>query len=264
MKVTSVTLNSVALASSSSGRRGIVSIEGLDGPPDVRRSQVERPSSDGQVSLGSAYWDARVVTIRGVCYGATEAEAYAHWVTVKNALVACLNTARTLSFVLPDSSTRTLQVKLVGGVQPPIEVGGNVLEYEAILMAEDPRMLAASEYQEHASSVTCNNGGNVSAFCVITVTGAITNPVITNTTTGEALEFTANGGTVVVTTEQLVITVAAGRVSAYNDGVNVIDKIDWPDSTFFDIEPGNNTITLAGSSTDGSTKIRVTWSDSYL
>ena len=102
-------------------------------------------------------------------------------------------------------------------------------------------------YGANLASVTAdaNNVGTIPVYpLTVTVNGPVTNPVVTNLATGEAIEVdvTLSSGT-----DQLNITYDKDTLDINLNGVSVINKLTTA-SVLFKIHPGSNTIQLSGAS----------------
>lgn len=97
----------------------------------------------------------------------------------------------------------------------------------------------------NVSDVALNNGDSYVYPVGINVYGPITNPTITNTTTGEYITLAST--TLSSQSDQLVIAYDKDSVSVTLNGINRLSKVT-NDSTFFKLRPGANVIELSGSS----------------
>ena len=110
-----------------------------------------------------------------------------------------------------------------------------------------------------AGSGVVSNAGNAAVYPVIRVHGAVTDPVITNTTLGRTVSFTG-------------LTIGAGHyidIDMLNEtitddlGVNDYSYILLDD--FWWLAEGNNTITISGTvGGSGDRKIVVTYRSGYI
>jgi hypothetical protein len=106
-------------------------------------------------------------------------------------------------------------------------------------------------------TVTIDNPGDVESPVRIRVTGPATNPVITNTTTGESIGLTLDlvaGGWVEIET---TFGAASCRL---HDGTNAMSAVQ-PGSGFWQMQPGSNTLTYADSG--GDAKVLIQYSPRY-
>lgn len=109
------------------------------------------------------------------------------------------------------------------------------------------------------------NNGNWRAYPHrIRITGSITDPVITNTTTGEKLDFT--GTTISGSGDYYDIDVRPGRKSVTDqDGVNrVANLTDDSDLGTFHLRPGDNSIQVTGTSVTEETGVEIAFFEHYL
>lgn len=94
-------------------------------------------------------------------------------------------------------------------------------------------------------SADCNNVGTLPVYPVtVTVNGPVTNPVVTNTATGDYIGINV---TLSSSSDQLNITYSKTTRDLNLNGVNVENQLQ-SGSTFFKIRPGSNVIQLSGSS----------------
>lgn len=111
--------------------------------------------------------------------------------------------------------------------------------------------------------------GDVDSYPVITITGPFSNPVLTNSTTGDVLDFT--GGTV-GSADVWTIDTRYGRKSALNAAGSSVANFLSDDSdlaTFRLVSDplaagGNNTIVLSGSAGGSAAAVAVAYYNRYL
>lgn len=107
------------------------------------------------------------------------------------------------------------------------------------------------------SIFTIANDGNFNAFPVLKIEGAITNPVITNLTTGKSMSLTG----VLASGEVWTIDTAKKKITDQN-GVNKFSAFAVG-SNWLELAPGNNAIALTGDSvSDG--QVGGVWEEPYL
>lgn len=112
--------------------------------------------------------------------------------------------------------------------------------------------------------------GDWDSYPVITITGPIANPIITNTATGDVLNFSVAGGTIAAGSAWVIDT-RYGRKSVLNGTVSVANYLsDDSDSATFRLVPdpvaagGTNTVTLSGSATGTATAVGIVWFNRFL
>lgn len=120
-----------------------------------------------------------------------------------------------------------------------------------------------------AYSVSVPYLGDVDSYPVITILGPMSDPVITNSTTGDTLDFT--GGTV-GTAEIWTIETRYGRKSVLNGAGSSVERYLSPDSDLatFRLVPdpiatgGTNVITLSGSATGTASAMTLSYYNRYI
>jgi Siphovirus-type tail component, C-terminal domain len=105
--------------------------------------------------------------------------------------------------------------------------------------------------------------GNWLSFPTIRITGPITDPVITNDTTGEKLDFT---GTTIASGHYYDIDLRYGyKTVKLDDGTNEIANLTSDsDLATWHLEPGSNSISASGTAISGNTKIEINYQVRYL
>lgn len=108
-----------------------------------------------------------------------------------------------------------------------------------------------------AGGVTITNAGDVDASVVITIDGPCSNPVVTNTTTGEyfKLNYILDGGE--------MATIDTGESTVYINGSSAIQYTDIG-STFFKLIPGGNTVAFSEDAGTSAATCIITWADPYI
>lgn len=135
--------------------------------------------------------------------------------------------------------------------------GGDALE----IPLEVPMVVGASTID--ASAVVTNDGNWLSYPHLIRITGPIEDAVITNSTTGEKLDFTGvtlGGG------ETIDLDLRYGRKTVVDEtGANRIADLT-PDSDLatWHLEPGENSIRVTGLSATEATRVEISWLERYL
>ena len=106
-------------------------------------------------------------------------------------------------------------------------------------------------------TVTIDNPGDVESPVTIRVTGPALNPVITNATAGEQIGLTLD----LAAGEWVEIRTAFGAASCrLHDGSSAMGAVQ-PGSTFWQMQPGPNTLTYADSG--GDAKVLIQYSPRY-
>ena len=112
------------------------------------------------------------------------------------------------------------------------------------------------------SAQVCTNNGNFKAWPTLRLYGPITNPIITNQTTGQSIKFT---DLVIAAGSFIDIYTETGEIKwyGYQDTYAGLDIVN---SDFFPLVPGDNTLKVTGDSYSVSSgaHLYVTWQDAYL
>jgi phage-related protein len=134
--------------------------------------------------------------------------------------------------------------------------GGRLFNLSIGFRAAEPFLLGADHSVTIASaSADVNNPGMAPSSPVITISGAVTNPVITNTTTGQTLALTM----ALAAGESVVVDCA--RFTATKGGVGVVSALGDAFLTGgFKLAPGINAITVAGT---GTPNVKLAWTPRY-
>jgi len=134
--------------------------------------------------------------------------------------------------------------------------GGRLFTLDIGFRAANPALLGADQsVTVTTASADVNNPGTASASPLVTISGAITNPVITNVTTGQTLGLTMAIGT----GESVVVD--CERFRATKGGVSVVSALGEAFLTGgFRLASGVNAITVAGT---GTKNVKIEWTPRY-
>lgn len=135
------------------------------------------------------------------------------------------------------------------------QTGRTMAKVSLQFRADSPCYLSAQQSRRLSSSGAINNPGFAPSTPIITIYGAVTNPSITNVTTGQTLVITDSitlGTSVVVDCKRYTATKdEIGMIGALNNDF-LIDG--------FRLDPGPNIITVTGS---GTKDVLITWTPRY-
>lgn len=113
-------------------------------------------------------------------------------------------------------------------------------------------------------NASIENTGDGFAYPVWRIDGPATSPVLLNTTTGEKLDFTADGGLTIVLGDALIIdthgTIAIARLLG---GENVLHHLT-DESSLWPLVPGENLIALTVPGSTNATNVRFQYGNRYL
>ena len=101
------------------------------------------------------------------------------------------------------------------------------------------------------------NDGDLPVYPIgMTVYGPVTDPIITNVTTGEYISF--SGVTLSSGANVLSIAYDKDTIAITLDGVNVLSKVTNT-STYFKLRPGANVLQLSGASVSTGAYLNVSY-----
>lgn len=246
-----VTLGSITLGNDVADANGAIwhvsEIDGWDAP-DLRATVLSLAGEDRE-AMGPVLYKGRALSLKGTCVTPTDA---AFWASRTALATATLLTTSSGLLTVAETTTKKISVYRAGRVLMRPLGGLRGFEFEVPLMAPDPRILANTATTITAAG-TATNTGNFKASPVLTVTGSAAGPiVIANTTAGKTVTISTS-----VPAAQLLVVDFKARTILLN-GVNRYDLVASTPQ-WFDIAPGNNTITYSGGGT-----IALTWNDSWI
>lgn len=270
----------------STTKRNLVKASGLVGVTDLRESRRSRPQAMG--GIDETDWeDGRVISLEGEIVSSVSLEdCFTEFRLVTAPMIATLGGGNTVAMKWTEG-TAGLQlqrmVRLAGGVDPPIEGGASILNYQASFYAEDPRA-----YSQTLTTVTgavlsslggglvmpfrfpftfTSSGGGTVAFTnagnrptppILRVYGMCVNPQIVNLATGARIS--------------LIGTIAAGdymeldvyrRTVKLNGTVARSNFYDGINSTWFELPSGVSNLQLVAGSFDGSARLDILARSAY-
>lgn len=123
-----------------------------------------------------------------------------------------------------------------------------------------PDMVDPIEFGNILPANIASNAGQVDAPVSILITGACTNPIITNLTTGEFIKL---NNLTMIATDELRIDTAFGQKKVELNGVSIFNKLD-PSSSFFSLIKGDNEIEFTDSTGSTAAKIFFTYKELYI
>ena len=250
-------------------------VTGLDGA-EVRESAEMIVEGDGAVH-SDFYYGRRPITLSGLLDPGSFGNARNQKVT--RLLRAC--DAMKSDAVLSWQATGGVPVYVqVRKQNPPRISGSRVKSFQLSLVAADPRIYSEQVYSANVSagaftsgtgfssplvsplqnilsaagSITVLNQGSSSTPPILTVYGPITNPKFISGNTGEqlALTYTLAAG-------QNIAVDVAERTIVLNGTENRYSALDFPNSTWWELQPGANSVRLEGSSFTSAASLAIVW-----
>lgn len=142
--------------------------------------------------------------------------------------------------------------------------GGLLKTFQIPLIAADSKAYSTTQSSATRSSAGALNitpGGTADTYPVITIHGPITNPTVTNSVTGEVIDFT---GTTIGSTAAFIVDCKNETVVDLTSA-NQISKVVPSTTTFFPLYMNvTDTVTLAGTGTGANTALTVTYYTAYV
>lgn len=215
--------------------------------PEIRESFESVVGGDGGVH-GSFFYGRRPFTMEiEVARAATEAASHARL----DKLLRATNAMRADGTITWTETGSALQKLLRFRRQQPVR--GPSVERRCLFggVAADPRIVSPPTETDTTLNATVTNLGNAGYFPRFTLAATIANPVLTNTTTGAVFSLTlSGGGTVAIDFANHTVT---------QGGVNRYSTVNFSTSTWWELAPGANVITVTGAGTS-----HIFWRSAWL
>lgn len=245
-------LQSVGGADGATVRRDVSSLSGRDGGlvPDGY-GDVLYPAFTGilvaETGVGPQFLDQRE-TMRG------QIRAYLY----------SIQRADGTWFWTPTGQTqRQRTVRL--STPPEIVQADRIDNFTFSLAAADP--LAYSSTQTTSSDISCNgaavavvNSGDAASYPVLRINGAVTNPTVTNNTTGLSVVF---NGLVIANGTFVDVDCRLGRCTLSTDSSSKASGLNRATTNFWSLSPGTNNVQFTGTSPSGGVKVNVIYRSAW-
>lgn len=241
---------------------GVHAVDGVDDFPTLRGDSPPKSGLPGRTALGGLL-DSREIQLSLYVSpwdpaGAVPADQRVGMRTNLDALYAILDPHRgqkLLTRRMPDATVRSASAQVRAVMEFPTKARQRLKFLVATFELADPYWYGATTTGPGSTATPASptafsftNPGKVRAHrLLIDFTGPITNPRLTNLTTGAWVQFTG----VVASTKHLLIDAYA--FTATNDGANVEGLITQGSTVpFMDLAPGVNSMQVTASSPGGS------------
>lgn len=236
-------------------------IEGLN-PPEIRSSSSDRMQAHGTFDYAN-FTGGRLLTFKGDAFPLDEVTSIQTLMDAWSAAFHPQANALPLQMLLPGHDEERIYCRPWG--QPTYVVDPafsyNYARWAVQLKASNPRIYSETLHSEDATTAVdavATNAGNFSTPVVMTLLGPIDTPTITHEELEKSLSLD-----LFVSAGQFVVFDSEARTIKLNDIASVysavIDPPEW-----FELLPGDNTISLAGTSTTGATNLEVAWRDARI
>lgn len=232
---------------------GILSdVTGLDSA-DVRESADVLVQTDGGWH-GNFWYGRRPITISGVCVSPVDAADRAVKLDKIRRATNAMRVDATLTWL--NNAAGSVQMQTTVRRQQPVRfTGGWNKNFQIMLVSQFAPLFSSALHVVTGSPQTVENQGDYPSAPIIRITGASTNPVVTNTTTGLVVKFTA--GFTVAVGHYVDIDILNHTLTL--DGTTNIDgNLDFVLSTWPALIKGMNTYTLTGGGT-----LQLTYRDTW-
>ena len=260
----------------------ILSVDGLEGIPDIRNQDDNRGYADGMFT-GRDFLGGRNISMIIQILSSSAASAQANLNTLQQALLPQTSGTTPLYFILSNADTEQVINARVRGfrtsVNPDYTYGYILAQVE--FFCPDPRYYASNiqtatllyspptgriynrtynlTYGGGSATITTNiaNAGWTDTYPTITLNGPITNPTLGNSTQNAALNFNVT----LSSSDAFVIDLYNKLVTLNGQPArNTLISGTW-----FSASPGNNSYYLTGTGTlAGTTQAIVTWQSAYI
>lgn len=264
--------------------RHIYRAVGLIGITPPRQLVRNRPSNHGAIN-NTRFTEGRLIVLDGRILGEQSfADEMAEFRVVAGAALETLDYGEALLKWTEDGGlSMQAMVKLHGELEPPVEVGPNILAYQLQLYAQDPRAYAQTESSStgdplssapggftlprtlpvrfnvsEAGTAAVENEGNRPTPPVFRIYGACTNPSIVLDGTDYQIAITGSIGA----GDYLEVDVA-NRTITLNGTTPALNYLDAANTTWFELPRGVSTVQLLSSTFDASAHVQVLYRAAY-
>jgi hypothetical protein len=140
--------------------RHIYAATGLIGVTPPRQVVRPRPSAHGSIN-NTRNTEGRLIVLEGRLLGEQSAtDMFTEFYTVAGAMLETLDYGEALlKWTIDGGASMQAMVKLHGELEPPVEVGPNILAYQAQLFAQDPRAYDQSQSSTRATRSRARRAG---------------------------------------------------------------------------------------------------------
>lgn len=258
--------------------RRVMKATGLIGV-SAREVLVQRAGRNGSINL-TRYRDAGQIVIEGALTGGTTDDTWFQYDQVAGALSDSIADDRLLKWTAGTSRALQQAVRLVS-IEPPLEVGADIIRYQVTLRAADPNVYSQElkktsatplgsgaggglqfpitfpfQFAQPVNTIAAfNNEGTVSTPPILDLQGGLTDPVI-RLSSDIALVFSGT----IADSDVLTIDVAK-RTVMLNGTENRRYMLVTSKSIWFELPRGSGELTLEASVYSAGANLAVSWRD---
>lgn len=255
-------------------------VTGFDSP-DVRESADDLVQQDGGIH-GDFFYGRRPITLSGTILNPLSASERNQRI---DRLSAASNALRGDALLTWTPTGGDMRMMVVRRNQPLRVTGAWQKDFQLALVAADPRIYS---YAVHSTGVSAgapssagrgynksfpivygpaapsgqlvvSNAGDAETFPLLRITGPGTNPTLINLTTGQQLAIVYT----LAASEYLVVDML-NRTVLLNGSANRYGAVDFVNSEWFPIIPGDNDLRIGFSSFSTGAALQVDWRDAWL
>jgi hypothetical protein len=282
-----ITLNDadgVPVALHRTDSRHVYNATGLIGVTPPRQIVRPRPSAHGFIN-DTRNTEGRLIVLEGRLLGEQSAtDLFSEFYAVAGAMLETLDYGEALlKWTIDGGPSMQAMVKLHGELEPPVEVGPNILAYQAQLLAQDPRAYDQSQSSStgdplssapggwtfprtmpirfnvsDSGTASVENLGNRPTPPIFRVYGQAVNPqiLLVGTDYRIALTGTISAG------DYLEIDVQ-NRTLLMNGTTPALNFLDAAATTWFELPKGTSTVQMLAGTFDTSARVAVLYRAAY-
>lgn len=230
---------------------------------DIEVVKWNRPGFHG-IKTPRAFWRERIMRLVIGVRASTSAVYEQKRRDLEEAFDFPRNGLTLLKFTTLGSLSLQCYVQMNSALQGSLNAGEVTIgDFRIELVAEDPNFysqtLQSTDILFSAGSGTLTNSGNSPTFPTVRVHGNVTDPVITNSTTGRTVSLS---GLTIASGHYVDIDMLEETVKD-EVGTSIFDYVD--DDDFFWLSKGSNTITISGTlGGSGYRKATFSYRDAYI
>jgi len=252
--------------------------DGIDDLP-IRTSQFNLTGDHGGVVDAQKY-GMRVLGLRGTIYGTTVSDYFEKKADLLRAF--CVDPDdRTLTVTNWNGTSRSTEAYVLQQPRIVLKTGEvTFADFSLVLICPEPFWASdsATTYTINLSEsggtpvsspvpspvgsgtsdrATVINSGDIDSFASFTISGACTNPTVSNLTTGESFQLTGT----YLAGDVVTIDKPQAGLSVLKNGSNIMSSFT---GTFFKMAVGNNIIRFTSSVYNSATELEIVFYDKYL
>lgn len=240
---------------------GDEAVTGMDSP-EVRAAVYDRVEADGAI-FGNFYHGNRPITLNGQMLAATVADRNARENKLYKAVNDCMRANGTLSWTPSGSTSQQVYVRKF---QPLRMRGAFVKDFFISLIAADPYIYGAtlnvSAATAPATDVTITNEGSAPREPVLVrVNGPTNGTVIVRNASPTTRDIAFRSTMPNLGAGEYIDIDPINRIVTHSSGADYFQYIDYALTTWWQLAPGANTVSLRGTNTTGTIVVshRHTW-----